>query len=141
MIALSYLYVFDPEIRTAFLKNLDSHLQRIILIVDEAHNLPETAIDISSSSLSLYVMKQAELEAKKFDHSDVESFAKIMRNETVKLTETIRKEELISPDFLTSIVQEKCRLADPAIFLSTSMKSAARSNVLCWLRVSILALT
>ena len=116
VIALSYLYVFDPEIRTAFLKNLDSHLQRIILIVDEAHNLPETAIDISSSSLSLYVMKQAELEAKKFDHSDVETFAKTIRNETVKLAETIHKEELISPDFLTSIVQEKCRIADPRDF-------------------------
>jgi DNA excision repair protein ERCC-2 len=46
VVALSYLYLFDPVIRTAFLKNFDSQLQKTILIVDEAHNLPETAIDI-----------------------------------------------------------------------------------------------
>jgi DNA excision repair protein ERCC-2 len=79
VVALSYLYVFDPEIRTAFFKNLDTQLQKIILIVDEAHNLPETAIDISSSSLSLYVMRQAELEAKKFGYEDVEAFAKLLK--------------------------------------------------------------
>ena len=63
VVALSYLYVFDPVIRNAFLKNIETELQKIILIVDEAHNLPETAIDISGSALSLFVMKQAELEA------------------------------------------------------------------------------
>ena len=47
VVALSYLYVFDPVIRTAFLKNLETDLQKIILVVDEAHNLPETAIDLS----------------------------------------------------------------------------------------------
>ncbi len=60
VVALSYLYVFDPAIRNAFLKNMETDLQKIILIVDEAHNLPETAIDISSSTLSLFVMRQAE---------------------------------------------------------------------------------
>jgi DNA excision repair protein ERCC-2 len=57
VIALSYLYIFDPGIRTAFLKNIETELQKIILIVDEAHNLPETAISISGSTLSLFVMR------------------------------------------------------------------------------------
>jgi DNA excision repair protein ERCC-2 len=81
VVALSYLYVFDPVIRTAFLKNLDSQLQKTILIVDEAHNLPETAIDIASSSLSLFVLKQAELEAKKYENKEIESFTNFFRNE------------------------------------------------------------
>lgn len=119
VIALSYLYVFDPVIRTAFLKNLDTQLQKIILIVDEAHNLPETAVDVSSSSLSLFVMKQAELEAKKFNHEDVESFAKLIRNETEKMAETIRREELISSEFLTEIVQKKGGIANPQDFFET----------------------
>ena len=63
VIALSYLYVFEPQIRQAFLKNLEIELSKVILIVDEAHNLPETAIDISSSTLSLFVLHQAEMEA------------------------------------------------------------------------------
>ena len=116
VIALSYLYIFDPEIRTAFLKNLDTHLQKIILIVDEAHNLPETAIDVSSSSLSLYVMKQAEAEANKFKYLDVEGFARILREETTKRTDTIQREARIPPSFLIEIVQEKCAVANPHEF-------------------------
>jgi DNA excision repair protein ERCC-2 len=81
VIALSYLYVFDPVIRMPFLKNLETELSKIILIVDEAHNLPETAIDISSSSLSLFVMKQAELEANKFGNKEIEAFVHFFRVE------------------------------------------------------------
>jgi DNA excision repair protein ERCC-2 len=116
VIALSYLYVFDPAIRIAFLKSLDSNLQKVILIADEAHNIPETAIDIASSSLSIYVMKQAEQEASKFNHPDIEAFAKLMREETAKMTETIRREAPVSPDFLMRIIQEECGVSSPQDF-------------------------
>jgi DNA excision repair protein ERCC-2 len=116
VIALSYLYVFDPVIRTAFLKNLDSQLQKIILIVDEAHNLPETAIDIASSSLSLFVLKQAELEAKKYENKDIESFTNFFRSELEKLTENINREEIISPESLIEIIQKQGSIANPRDF-------------------------
>ncbi len=116
VIALSYLYVFDPVIRTAFLKNFDSQLQKIILIVDEAHNLPETAIDIASSSLSLFVLKQAELEAKKYENKDIESFTNFFRNEIEKLTENINREEVISPESIIEIIQKQGSIANPRDF-------------------------
>ena len=116
VIALSYLYVFDPVIRTAFLKNLDSQLQKTILIVDEAHNLPETAIDIASSSLSLFVLKQAELEAKKYENKDIESFTNFFRNEIEKMTENINREEVISPESLIEIIQKQGSIANPRDF-------------------------
>ena len=88
VLALSYLYVFEPQIRQAFLKNLETELSKIILIVDEAHNLPETAIDISSSTLSLFVLHQAEMEANRFGNKDAEAFAQYFRIELEKLTDT-----------------------------------------------------
>jgi DNA excision repair protein ERCC-2 len=97
VIALSYLYVFEPNIRMAFMKNLESELSKIILIVDEAHNLPETAIDISSSSLSSFAVKQAELEANKFGNKEVEKFAIFFKDIIEKLTEGVIREKLISP--------------------------------------------
>ncbi len=117
VVALSYLYVFDPVIRNAFLKNLDSQLQKIILIVDEAHNLPETAIDISSSSLSLFVIKQAELEARKYENKEIESFVSFFRNEIEKMTEKIGKEEIISPESLLEIIQKQGNVAKPREFI------------------------
>ncbi len=116
VVALSYLYVFDPVIRTAFLKNLESELQKIILIVDEAHNLPETAIDISSSTLSLFVMKQAELEANRFGNKDIENFAQFFRTEVEKLTDQVYREEIISPDRIIEIIQKQGNVSNPREF-------------------------
>lgn len=106
VIALSYLYVFDPVIRTAFLKNLNTDLQKTILVVDEAHNLPETAIDVSSSSLSLFVLKQAELEANKFGNKGVEDFVNFLREEVEKLTDKISREEIIPAESIIDIIQK-----------------------------------
>lgn len=116
VVALSYLYVFDPVIRTAFLKNLETELQKIILVVDEAHNLPETAIDISSSTLSLFVMKQAELEANRFGNKDIEDFAHFFRIEVEKLTDQISREEIIPPDRIIEIIQKQGNITDPREF-------------------------
>jgi DNA excision repair protein ERCC-2 len=115
VVALSYLYVFDPDIRTAFLKNLDTQMQKIILIVDEAHNLPETAVDIASDILSLFMMRQAELEAKKFGYEDAEAFARLLYVETEKRAANVRKEEQISPQFLDA-VREKAGVLAPRSF-------------------------
>jgi DNA excision repair protein ERCC-2 len=132
VVALSYLYVFDPVIRNAFLKNLDSQLQKVILIVDEAHNLPETAIDISSSSLSLFVVKQAELEAKKYETKQIEAFAHFFRNEIEKLTENIGREEIISPESLIEIIQKQGSIANPRDYFEElhEVGSSIRRNLL-----------
>jgi DNA excision repair protein ERCC-2 len=116
VIALSYLYIFEPQIRTAFLKNLETDLGKIILIVDEAHNLPETAVDISSSSLSLFVIKQAESEAKTFNIKDIEEFACFFRNEVEKITDGIRKEEIISPESIIEIIEKQGNIDNPKQF-------------------------
>jgi DNA excision repair protein ERCC-2 len=115
VIALSYLYVFDPDIRNAFLKSLDTQLQKVILIVDEAHNLPETAVDVSSSNLSLFMMRQAEMEAKRFGYEDAEAFAKLLYEETEKRAANVRKEEQISSQFLDG-VREKAGVLAPRSF-------------------------
>lgn len=116
VVALSYLYAFEPQIRQAFLKSLETDLSKVILIVDEAHNLPETAIDISSSTLSLFVMRQAESEANRFGYRDIEAFAHFFRTEVEKLTENINREEIISPDQIIEIIQKKCSITNPREF-------------------------
>ena len=116
VVALSYLYVFDPVIRTMFMKHMDSHFQKIVLVVDEAHNLPDTAIEIASVSLSLYVLKQAEAEARKYEHEDLASFASLMRNELEKITEGIQKEAIVRPETIMEIVRKHERISNPREF-------------------------
>ncbi len=106
VIALSYLYVFEPNIRMAFMKNMEAELSKVILIVDEAHNLPETAIDISSSSLSSFAVKQAELEANKFGNMEVEKFARSFKETIDKLTEDVSREKMVSPTEVIEDIQK-----------------------------------
>ncbi len=113
VIALSYLYVFDPVIRAAFFKNLGTSLQKIILIVDEAHNLPETAIDILSSSLSLFVIKQAQLEAKKYKDVEIEEFIRFFKTEIEKLAKNIHKEQIISAESIIEVLKKNESVTNP----------------------------
>lgn len=107
VIALSYLYVFNPTVRNAFLKSLDTSLHKTILIVDEAHNLPETAVEIASNTLTLYAVKQAEEEAKRFQHKEISTFAKVLVKEIQSRAEKTLKETLVQPKSLLDALQEK----------------------------------
>ena len=121
VIALSYLYIFEPTIRNAFLKNLDSPLSKTILIIDEAHNLPETAVGIASSSLTLFAVKQAQAEAREFKYRDIETFAKTIHNEIVTMAKRIQKETRIAPETLVELAQEKRHHRQPPEILRISM--------------------
>ena len=116
VIVMSYLYVFDPAIRNVFLRNLGAPLTKTILIIDEAHNLPETAVDIASSSLSLFTLNQAEAEANRLDHKDIAQFAKTVKSEIEEMTERIGKQTVVPPEFLTELVQEKAGIDEPKKF-------------------------
>lgn len=116
VIASSYLYIFDPAIRGHFLKNLQEPADRIILIVDEAHNLPETAIDIASSTLSLFTLKQAGTEARKYGYREIGSFAKTVETELEKSAGKISRESLVSPEFLVELIKEKAAVDNPKEF-------------------------
>ncbi len=132
VVALSYLYVFDPVIRAAFLNNIDSQLQKTILIVDEAHNLPETAIDIASSSLSLFVIKQAELEAEKYENKEIQEFIRFFRGEIEKLAESITREQIIAPESIIEIIKKHGSIANPRDFFEKihEVGSSIRRNLL-----------
>lgn len=132
VIALSYLYVFDPAIRHVFMKNLETRLDKIILIIDEAHNLPETAIDIASSRLTLFAVRQAEIEAKKFKHKDIAIFTNIVRNEIEQTAAKIGKESLVPPEFMPELVKEKAEIEEPLTFFEhlNSVGNAIRRSLL-----------
>ena len=116
VVALSYLYVFDSAIRGPFFKSLETPLSKVILVIDEAHNLPETAVDIASSILSLFTVKQAETEAKRFNHKDIADFAKAITNEIEQMSESAANETLIPPESLIEVVKEKAGIDEPHTF-------------------------
>ena len=78
ILALSYLYIFDPSIRDSFLRYIDRPLHECILILDEAHNLPDIATEIASDSLSKYSIRAVIKESKNWNSKVIERFGKAL---------------------------------------------------------------
>ncbi|MCK5562184.1 MAG: DEAD/DEAH box helicase, partial [Thermoplasmata archaeon] len=66
LVTAPYIYVFNKFIRERLLEWMNCILEDIILIIDEAHNLPEFAREISSAELSIYSLGKARDEAVEF---------------------------------------------------------------------------
>ncbi|MBT4651123.1 ATP-dependent DNA helicase [Candidatus Woesearchaeota archaeon] len=61
-----YNYCFDPFVQSNLFRKIEKEMEDVILIVDEAHNLPGRVVDMMSHNLTNNMLKNAILEAKKF---------------------------------------------------------------------------
>ena len=66
LVVVPYIYVFDLMIRNMLLDWLSIPEEDMILIVDEAHNLPDYIRDLFSSQLTAYMLNGCVFEAEKF---------------------------------------------------------------------------
>ena len=66
LIVVPYVYVFDMMIRNMLFDWLSVPEEDIILIVDEAHNLPDYIRDLFSAQLSMWMLNSCVFEAEKF---------------------------------------------------------------------------
>jgi DNA excision repair protein ERCC-2 len=108
---------------------LDLPLGKTILIIDEAHNLPETAVGIASSSLTVFAVKQAQTEAREFKHKDIEMFSRQVQSEIEAMAKNIQKEERVAPESLVKLARQK-DCTDPEAFfeyLCTTGNAVKRS--------------
>ncbi len=109
IVALSYLYVFDPFILSTFIPELETPFSKIILVQDEAHNVPGTALDSASDSLTLGTVRAAMREGTSFNDERVQtfcrSFAKCLLDRSTNMKEG--EEVILKPtDIMDSIFEE-----------------------------------
>lgn len=97
----SYIYMLDPWIRKVFLDNMDADLGDLVVVFDEAHNLPETVVSTHSDSLGLYSLDQAIDECDDFS-KPIKRYLVKVRDQLKKLFEESDSERRISCDVLDS---------------------------------------
>jgi DNA excision repair protein ERCC-2 len=71
LVACSYMYLFHPGIRENFLEILGCYLEDMVVVLDEAHNLPDLAIRLGSDVVSTISLRAAEREASEYDEYDI----------------------------------------------------------------------
>lgn len=67
VVALTYVYLIDPFIRSVFFNNLGRGIEQCVLVLDECHNLPELAMHAMSLGESDRGIKNA---LKEYHHYD-----------------------------------------------------------------------
>lgn len=76
VVIADYYHLFSPA-RTATLMRLNRNLKDLILIIDEAHNLPDRIRDLMSVRLSTLLLRKAEKEARIFGTDVADSVVEI----------------------------------------------------------------
>lgn len=66
IIIADYYHIFSPSIRDHFLKKTNKSLEKSIIIIDEAHNLPKRIRDLLTFKLSTITLSRALKEAKQY---------------------------------------------------------------------------
>ncbi|MHA1410428.1 MAG: helicase C-terminal domain-containing protein [Candidatus Odinarchaeia archaeon] len=106
IIAMNFLYIMSPDIRKLFLSSINKKLNDLIIIFDEAHNVPGIAINISSDSLSKTSIKTAAKEADKYKLKKIKTFTKKLLDIFMDLEYLMgdKEEEILIPNY---ILEEK----------------------------------
>ncbi len=112
VVALSYLYIFDEFIMSMFIPELTPDTSSVVLVQDEAHNVPSTALDTASDSLTVGIVRQAMREGTTYNDDISKSFSKTLakiileRSTNMKDNEEVR----IDPIALYSEVLDDAKL-------------------------------
>jgi DNA excision repair protein ERCC-2 len=103
VIIADYYHLFNPFVSYAFLSKINKEIESSIIIIDEAHQLPNRARELLSAKLTSYTLKRAYKEAREFEsyaYNDIENLRLRIQEIANKLKEGeesyIDKKELIA---------------------------------------------
>ncbi|MBN2518359.1 MAG: ATP-dependent DNA helicase [Candidatus Altiarchaeota archaeon] len=117
VIICDYYHLFHPSVRKAFLGKLGKSLEEMILIVDEAHNLPERVRKLMSHSLSEFSLNNAIKETKALRNESLqealEGLSNVLRfsGKSMKAKEAFIKKH----DFIRDIESELGEGIEPLV--------------------------
>ncbi len=107
VVIADYYHLFHPSVRNAFLGKLKKELKNSVIIVDEAHNLPDRIRSILSERLSSFTISKAVKEARAFHLDELEVAASQMQNVFSNLNDELlgdNNENILKKDkFVTEV--------------------------------------
>lgn len=74
LVIADYYCLFNPQVRDGFLRKTGKTVEDAIIIVDEAHNLPDRLREMLTDKLSTLVIERAMKEAEKVGDGDIRQF-------------------------------------------------------------------
>jgi DNA excision repair protein ERCC-2 len=118
VVTCPYIYFFGFGVRSAFLEWMGIDTKDMILVVDEAHNLPEYAREMQSAHLTLHSLRLAMREAEEFGDVkvlgsvSVKRFCDVLYDAILQLVAEYVEEDdgLLPPNELEEVLMHKFTL-------------------------------
>ena len=108
VVIADYYYIFNQSIRDSFLLKIRKELENIILIVDEAHNLPTRIRELLTQKTSSLIIENAKKEARKYVYDETVANLEIVENALFECGKGIETEGVLSKnDFIDAISKNK----------------------------------
>ncbi|MEM3832046.1 MAG: helicase C-terminal domain-containing protein [Thermoprotei archaeon] len=80
IIAVSYMYLVSPIVIKNFIKNLGQDLGNFVVVIDEAHNLPDFSLSVLSDVLSMRSLREAINEAERYNQRELKEYLQFITN-------------------------------------------------------------
>lgn len=114
VIVCDYFYLFNEDIRNAFLKKIGKKLSESIIIIDEGHNLPDRIREQLSISLTSFVIRNAITESKKFNHKEIIPYITQVQETLLELSEELKigQEKLVETQEFIQTLERRLKLID-----------------------------
>ena len=112
VIICDYYHVFSPKIREAFLGKLEKELEDCIIILDEAHNLPERVRKLLSTNLGEFTLMLAAKEAAVLSQKNLESDLEDMKAVLKRFSRGMQpgEERFVGKEEFIKALKEKTKL-------------------------------
>lgn len=106
VIICDYYHIFSP-VRSTFLRRTGKELKDMILIVDEAHNIPERVRKILSGKITTMSAGYAEKEARAFGFHELADKISVIEKALRKMARTCKeREDFVKKEDFTSLLAE-----------------------------------
>ncbi len=106
IIIADYYYIFNPSIRNGFFQKINKQLENIILIVDEAHNLPNRIRELLTQKISSQIIDNAKKEAVKYNYEGELENLEIVENSLFELSKNIDAESTVSKNDFFDLINK-----------------------------------
>ena len=106
VIIADYYYIFNHSIRDSFLLKIKKELENVVLIVDEAHNLPTRIRELLTQKTSSLLIENAKKEARKHGYEETVEKLEIVENALFELGKDMESEGIVSKNDLIDAINK-----------------------------------
>ncbi|HET6403574.1 MAG TPA: ATP-dependent DNA helicase [Candidatus Thermoplasmatota archaeon] len=125
LVAAPYVYLFAPQLRAPFLRWMNATMEDLVVVIDEAHNVPDYARELATPRLGAGTIERALAEARQFGDPAVlggTSLARFLHglaDVLAEIRETYLDDQsedaLLPPDEFDTLLLSTFRTSTPAL--------------------------